>query len=293
VSTALKILLPLFSVLLVAVLFVMFVGVLVPELLTYPISPGAAFSWDNFDPLSGEPGLLGLSPLIWTALVVVPTAMGLPLLIYLFEKKRVPGIARAVLAVTRMVVLLLLYLLMAGPSLVDSETYVEGSKVAILIDDSLSMGAESREFPIFNVLDGRESKDVADTRAELERLGIKVDRPPSAGFVTLTEDELLVRNFVRRVVRERSARLVERLRELHKQDFRIGAWQQLRADVVRISQEADLLQSALAAETSKKKSEEDTEFDGEIRRLQTALDSKLLELSDKEAEFGKLLGGDA
>lgn len=291
-SNGLKIIMAVFGVLIVGIVVALIYGSIYPERIVQVIAPGSILSWENFKPLDGEPGLLGLSPLIWTALVVLPIAIGLPLLIYVYEKKRVPAVTRAFLAATRMVVLLLLYVLLAGPSLVDKETYTEGSKIAILVDDSLSMGAESREFPVFNVLDDRESEDVKETRQALESLGIQIRRPPARGFVTLTDDEVAVRGFVRKVVRERSERLMKRLRELHKDDFNIGEWQQLRADSAQISLDADLLQSSLSAEVAKKKTDEDTSFDGEIRRLQTALDAKLGELARKEKRFAELLGGD-
>jgi hypothetical protein len=291
-STALKILTPLFGLLVAAVLLVLLAGTLAPQRFADVIFPGSTFVWENFEPLSRDPAWLGLSPLIWTSLVVLPVCIGLPLAIYVYEKKRVHGVTRGLLAATRMTVLLLLYVLLAGPSLVDTETYVEGSKVAILIDDSLSMGGESREFPIFNVLDDRESADVKQTREALTNLGIRIDRPPTQGFVTLTEDELAVRAFVRKVVRERAARQIARLRELHGSEFKIQEWQQLRADVEMLSQQADLLQSALSAEVAKKKTPEDDSFDSSIRTIQADLDEKLAELGRKEASFATLLGGD-
>jgi len=281
-----------FGVLILGIVVTVVYGAIFPERILQVIAPGSIFSWENFEPFSRDPGLLGLSPLIWTFLVVLPVAVGLPLLIYIYEKKRVPAVTRAFLAIMRMVVLLLLYLLLAGPSLVDTQTYTEGSKIAILIDDSLSMGAESREFPVFNVLDDRESADVKLTRDSLEKLGIRVGSPPSRGFVTLTDDELAVRGYVRKVVRERAERLMNRLRGMHGKDFDIGEWQQLRADSTRLSQEADLLQSSLSAEVAKKKNDEDTTYDGEIRRLQTALDDKLGELARKDERFAELLGGE-
>jgi hypothetical protein len=66
--------------------------------------------------------------------------------VYWFEKKQVPLGVRFALIRIRALTLLVLYLIIAGPALVDSEFFKEGSKVAVLIDDSLSMGAESREF---------------------------------------------------------------------------------------------------------------------------------------------------
>ncbi|MCB9894690.1 MAG: hypothetical protein H6839_09585 [Planctomycetes bacterium] len=288
-STGLKIVMSVFGVLLALVVITVVYGAIFPERILHVLAPDSIFSWDNFEPFSREPGLFGLSPLIWTALVVVPVAVGLPILIYIYEKKKVPGVTRGFLAVIRMVVLLLLYLLLAGPSLVDTETYVEGSKVAILIDDSLSMGAESREFPVFNVLDDRESNDVKTTRDELERLGIRIDKPPTQGFVTLTPDELAVRSFVRKVVRERASRLVARLKQMHGKEFQIRDWQTARADVARLGAEADLLQSALSAEMSKPDDQID---EGEKRRLETALNDKLKEIERREQRFAELLGGD-
>lgn len=285
-STGLKTVMALFGLLLLAVLVVAVYGAVFPGRILQVIAPDSVFSWENFNPFSREPGWLGLSPLIWTALFVVPLAVILPAVIYFYEKKRVPGVTRIFLAAVRAAVLLVLYLLMAGPSLVDTETYVEGSKMAVLIDDSLSMGAESREFPVFNVLDDRESDDVARTRGELEELGIYLKQPPSRGFVTLTDDELAVRNFVRQVVRERAARLEGRLSELHGKDFDIREWQQLREDVQVISGEADLIQSALSAQTSL-----DEPDQGEVRRLQSQLDEKLAQLQDREQRFAELLGG--
>ncbi|MBZ0135869.1 MAG: VWA domain-containing protein [Planctomycetes bacterium] len=287
-STGLKVVISVFSVLLLAVLVVVVYGSIYPERLTSLIAPDAIFNWENFEPYAREGGMWGLSPLIWTALVVIPGCVGIPLVIYLYEKKKVPGVARGFLAAVRMAVLFLLYLLIAGPSLVDSETYVEGSKVAILIDDSLSMGGESREFPIFNVLDDRESADVKATRDHLTALGIDLDRPPTQGFVTLTEDELMIRGFVRKVVRERSARLIGRLRELHGRSFDIKEWQQARADVNRLSAEADLIQSELSAEMAKPDDQRD---EGERRRLETSLTDKLNQIQRREERFAELLGG--
>ena len=105
------------------------------------IAQGAAFSWENFDPLSREPGALGITPLIWTALAAVPLAVFLPVAVYWFEKKQVPLGVRFALIRIRALTLLVLYLIIAGPALVDSEFFKEGSKVAVLIDDSLSMGS--------------------------------------------------------------------------------------------------------------------------------------------------------
>ena len=287
-STGLKVVMSVFGVLLLAVLVVVVYGSVYPERLTSLVAPDANFNWENFEPYAREGGLWGLSPLIWTALFVIPGCVGIPLVIYLYEKKKVPGATRAFLAGVRMVVLFLLYLLIAGPSLVDSETYVEGSKVAILIDDSLSMGAESREFPIFNVLDDRESADVKTTRDHLQNLGINVERPPTQGFVTLTDDELMVRGFVRKVVRERATRLISRLRELHGREFDIKDWQQARADVLRLGAEADLIQSELSAEMARPDDQRD---EGERRRLETSLNDKLSQIQRREERFAELLGG--
>lgn len=289
-STALKVVMAVFSVLLVSVAFLLIVGSVRPEMLAERIAPDANFSWENFEPYAREGGMWGLSPLIWTALFVIPSCVGIPVVVYLYEKKKVPGLTRAFLAGMRMVILFGLYILIAGPSLVDSETYVEGSKVAILIDDSLSMGGESREFPVFNVLDDRESADVKATRDNLSNLGITVDRPPTQGFVTLTDDELLVRGFVRKVVRERATRLMTRLRELHGSNFDIKEWQQARTDVNRLSAEADLIQSELSAEMAKPDDQLD---EGEVRRLDTALNDKLGQIQKREQRFAELLGGKA
>ncbi len=288
-STGLKAVMSMFGLLLVAVVVTVVYGAIFPERILQAIAPDSIFNWENFKPLSRDPGLFGISPLIWTALFVVPISVGLPLLIYIYEKKRVPAVVRGFMAAMRMVILLLLYILLAGPSLVDTEKYVEGSKVAILIDDSLSMGGESREFPIFNVLDDRESSDVKVTRDDLERLGIRIDKPPAQGFVTLSDDELAVRGFVRKVVRQRAARLIARLKELHGKEFQIRDWQQARADVERLSAEADLLQSALSGELAKP---EDQIDEGEKRRLETALNEKLGEIQRRETRFAELLGGD-
>ncbi|MCB9934911.1 MAG: VWA domain-containing protein [Planctomycetes bacterium] len=288
-STGLKIVMSVFGVLLAVVVVSVVYGAIFPERILQVVAPDSIFNWENFKPLSREPGLLGISPLIWTALFVVPIAVGLPILIYIYEKKRVPAVTRGFMAAMRMVILLLLYLLLAGPSLVDTEKYVEGSKVAILIDDSLSMGGESREFPIFNVLDDRESNDVKATRDQLERLGMRIEKPPAQGFVTLTEDELAVRSFVRKVVRQRAGRLMERLKGLHGGEFMVRDWQQARSDVERLSAEADLLQSALSGELAKPEGQAD---EGEVRRLETALNEKLSEIQRREARFAELLGGE-
>lgn len=287
-AAGLKIAMVLFGLLLVAAVIVAGYGVLNPQGLVDQFAPGSAFNWDNFDPLSRDRGLWGLSPLIWTALFVLPLAIGVPIAIYVFERKKVPAITRAFLAISRGVVILLLYLLLAGPSVVDSEQFVEGSKVAVLLDDSLSMGAESRAFPIFSVLEDREADDVRNLRNAVTAMGVIVDRPPHAGFVTLTDDELAVRNFVRQVVRQRAERLMKRLRETHGRDFDIGQWQRLRAEVERMLGEADLLQSALSAETSKDEPNADEE-----RRLRGALSAKQSEIETRENRFSELLGGDA
>lgn len=287
-SNAQKFMVSFFSVLVVAALMVGVYLLIYPGRIAAVLAPGSAFQWENFYPLSREPGLWGISPLIWTALLVLPAAVGIPALIYFFEKKKVPGATRVFLAISRACVLLLLYLLLAGPSLVDSDRYVEGSKVAVLIDDSLSMGEDAREFPIFNVFDDRESDEVRALRDHLRGLGVEVSNPPSQGYVTLTPDELAVRNFVRRMVRERSTRLISRLSELHGARFDIGAWQRLRRELDSISAQADLKQSELSAETSK-----ETPDDARVRRLQGDLDDLLKQLATREQEFARMLGGDA
>jgi hypothetical protein len=250
------------------------------------LAPGSVFSWENFNPFSREPGLLGISPLIWTALFVLPVSIILPALIYFYEKKKVPGVTRVFLASMRAGVLLVLYLLIAGPSLVDTETFVEGSKIAVLIDDSLSMGEEAREFPVFNVMDDREAQDVRQTREHLNALGIHVPTPPSQGFVALSDDEYELRRFVRRAVRERATRLSARLTELHGGSFDIASWQRLRGDLDVIAAEADLKQSELSAETNR-----DEPDQGRLRRLQSELDGLLQQLMTREQEFAQMLGG--
>lgn len=285
-STAQKTIVAFFSMILLAVLAVVGYAMIFPERLTNVLAPGSVFSWENFNPFSRDPGLFGISPLIWTALFVLPAAVLIPALIYFFEKKKVPGVVRVVLAATRAGVLLVLYLLIAGPSLVDTETYVEGSKVAVLIDDSISMGGESREFPIFNVFDDREAADVRATRERLTTLGIFVAQPPSQGFLTLDDSEFELRNFVRRLVRERAARLSQRLSDEHGGQFDIASWQRLRAEIDGISAEADLKQSELSAETSKDEPEE-----ARARRLQSELDELMRQLLVKEEDFAALLGG--
>lgn len=286
-----------FSVLLLAVLVVAVYGVIFPGRITEVLAPGSVFSWENFDPFSRQSegsatwkgiSLFDISPLIWTALLVIPVCVLLPAVIYFYEKKKVSRLTRVFLASLRAGILFLLYLLIAGPSLVATETYVEGSKVAVLIDDSLSMGDESREFPIFNVFDDRESADVRELRDHLRGLGVDVPPPPNQGFVTLSDDEVAVRGFVRRVVRERAARLVKRLSELHGGRFDIGGWQRLRRELDGIAAEADLRQSELSAETSK-----ETPNESQVRRLQSELDELLRQLMLREQEFAKLLGGNA
>lgn len=163
------------------------------------VAPRALLTWANFDPMSREPAWAGLSPMIWTALVALPLAVILPVLVYIYEKKKVTPITRGLLAASRGIALLLLWIMLAGPSLSDAEVYIEGSKLAVLVDDSQSMGGESREFPIFNVLDDRESDDVVALRQAIEALGIVIDRPPTEGVVTVTSADLAVGKFVRQV----------------------------------------------------------------------------------------------
>ncbi|MDC1142752.1 VWA domain-containing protein [Planctomycetota bacterium] len=251
------------------------------------IAPGSTFSWDNFDPFSRSTGSTGISPLIWTALVAVPVALLLPLMIYLYEKKNVSRPMRVMLAVSRTASLLLLYLLIAGPSLVDSEKFVESSKVAVLIDDSLSMGAESREFPIFNVLDDRESAGIKKLRKQLDGLGISVEAPPARGFVSLSEDELLVRDFVRQTVLERAGRLIKRLNTEHGKSFDLKEWQRQRKQVDLLSQQADLKQSELSAETSR----EEPDL-AHVRRLEAELKQLLNQVRVAQDSFAEMLGGD-
>lgn len=253
------------------------------------IAQGAAFTWDNFDPFSREPAALGITPLIWTALAAVPLAVFLPVVVYWFEKKQVPTGVRFALMRIRALILLVLYLLIAGPSLVDSEFFKEGSKVAVLIDDSLSMGAESREFSIFNVLDDRESGDVRKLREKLEAQGLRVDNPTSKGFVTLTADELAVRNFVRQVVAARTERLLKRLGEIHGARFEIGEWQRKQTEVDRLQREADFKQSELSAELAKEEALQDA---GTRRRLESELRGVLDRLQAAERSFADLLKGD-
>jgi len=257
-----------------------------PELLVALVSPRSILTWANFEPLSREPAWLGLSPLIWTALVAMPVAIVLPILVYVYERKKVNPLTRALLATSRGVALLLLWVLLAGPSLSDSEVYMEGSKLAVLIDDSQSMGSESREFPVFNVLDDRESDDVRALRQAIEALGIMVDKPPTQGFVTLTQDELDVRSFVRKVVRDRAARLSKRLAELHGKPFDIGAWQKKKAQLDLLARSADLMQSELSAEQAREIVDE-----GRVRRLQSDLDTLLFQLQNAEKDFAGLLEG--
>src|SRR5690606_16280429 len=123
----------------------------------------------------------------------------------------------------------------------------------------------------------------------LERFGIRIDKPPAQGFVTLSDDELAVRGFVRKVVRQRAGRLIARLKEMHGKEFQIRDWQQARADVERRSAGADLLQSALSGELAKPEGQID---EGEKRRLETALNEKLGEIQRRETRFAELLGGD-
>ncbi len=276
-----------FGAVLLATLVGLVYAMVAPADLVRLISPRSVLTWSNFDPMSSEPGWLGLSPKIWTALVAIPLAVVMPLLVYLYEKKKVTPATRGLLAATRGVALLLLWLLIAGPARSDSEVYTEGSKLAVLIDDSQSMGAESREFPVFNVLDDRESEDVRQTRAAIEALGIVIDRPPAQGFVTLTEDEIQVRAFVRKVVRERAARLNKRLSEVHGKPFDIGAWQRKKAQVDLLSRTADLKQSELSAEQAREQPDE-----GRVRRLQSEFDSLILQLQNAEKDFSALLEGD-
>ncbi|MBX3473433.1 MAG: VWA domain-containing protein [Planctomycetes bacterium] len=275
-----------FGVVLLAALVFVLLALYSPDTLKNLVAPRSTLSWANFNPMSREPGMWGLSPLIWTALVAMPLAVLAPVLVYIYEKKKVSPATRGLLAVSRGVALLFLWLLLAGPSLSDAEVYIEGSKLAVLIDDSQSMGAESREFPVFNVLDDREAEDVRALRQAVEAMGIQVDRPPVQGFVTLTPDELAVRNFVRKVVRERSARLSRRLSELHGRAFDIGAWQKKKAQVDLLSRTADLKQSELSAEQAREQPD-----DGRVRRLQSELDALLLQLQNAEKDFATLLEG--
>lgn len=277
-----------FGVLLLAALVGVLLALYAPETLKQFVAPRATLTWSNFNPMSREPGFAGLSPLIWTALLAMPVAVLAPVLVYIYEKKKVSPVTRGLLAVSRGVALLLLWVLLAGPSLSDAEVYIEGSKLAVLIDDSQSMGAESREFPVFNVLDDRESEDVRALRQAIEAMGITIDRPPAQGFVTLSDDELQVRNFVRKVVRERAVRLSRRLGELHGKPFDIGAWQKRKAQVDAVSRSADLKQSELAAEQAREQPDE-----GRVRRLQSELDSLVLQLQNLEKDFAALLEGDA
>jgi hypothetical protein len=250
------------------------------------VAPGSTFSWENFSPFSRSPGALGLSPLIWTALIAIPVALFAPMLIYFYEKKNVSKPMRVVLAVSRTASLLILYLLIAGPSLIDSEKFVESSKVAVLLDDSLSMGAESREFPIFNVLDDRESDGIKRLRKQLGNLGIQVAAPPARGFVSLSDDELEVRNFVRKTVFERANRLLKRLNKEHGKSFDIKEWQRQRQQVDLLAQEADLKQSELSAETAREAP--DT---AHVRRLESELKELLNRVRRAQDSFAEMLGG--
>lgn len=277
----------LFAVVAAAALGGALLALYAPGVLLDWLAPRATLNWQNFDPMSREPGLLGLSPLIWTALVAMPIAVVGPVLVYLYEKKKVAPATRGILAAARCAALLLLWVLIGGPSLTDSEVYVESSKLAVLLDDSQSMGGEAREFPIFSVLDDRESDDVRALRTAVEGLGIMVDRPPTQGFVALTDDELAVRNFVRRVVKERAARLSRRLSELHGRPFDIGQWQRKRAQIDLLAQQADLKQSELSGEMAR-----ETRDDGRIRRLQSELDTLLVQLEEAGKSFAVLLEGD-
>lgn len=276
-----------FAIVLLAALGLALGALYWPEELVRQIAPRSSLSWANFDPMSREPAALGLSPLIWTALFAMPVAVLLPVLVYIYERKKVTPLTRGLLAASRGIALLLLWVLLAGPSLSDSEVFVEGSKLAVLVDDSQSMGGESREFPVFNVLDDRESEDVRALRQAVEGLGILVDRPPTQGFVTLTEDELAVRKFVRQVVRDRAARLSRKLAEVHGEPFDIGAWQKKKSQLDLLSRTADLKQSELSAEQAREQPDE-----GRVRRLQSELDGLMLQLENAEKDFGGLLEGD-
>jgi hypothetical protein len=284
VSGALRLFSGVFGLLALAALVIAVYGVAFPERLLALLSPGSVFQWENFDPMSGEPGWLGLSPLIWTALVVAPGAVLLPLIIYFREKKKVPGFMRGVMATLRCAVLCLLYVLIAGPALVDSERFVEGSKIAVLIDDSLSMGSDAREFPIFNIFDDRESQDVRALREHITGLGVDVAQPPAQGFVTLSDEELEMRGFVRQVVRERAARLATRLREVHGGDFDVRAWQRIRAEIGEISARADVMQSEIAAEMAK-----DEPDSGRLRIMRGELDTLMTQLRNNERRFEEML----
>ncbi len=288
-SKGLKILLSLADLaLLLVIVAVLFAAFGLGDVIS-KIAQGAAFSWENFDPLSREPGALGITPLIWTALAAVPLAVFLPVAVYWFEKKQVPLGVRFALVRIRALMLLVLYLIIAGPALVDSEFFKEGSKVAVLIDDSLSMGAESREFSVFNVLDDRESAEVRRLSQKLESLGLTVGTPGSKGFVTLTEDELAVRNFVRQAVAARAERLLKRLTSMHGSRFDIGQWQRKQFDLDALQREADLKQSELSAELAK---DEPLQDPGTRRRLESELKGVLDRLQNSERGFADLLGGD-
>ena len=287
-SKSLKILLSIADLfLLVVIVGVLFAAFGLGEVVG-KLASGASFTWDNFNPLSREPGALGITPLVWTALAAVPLAVFLPIAVYWFEKKQVPVGVRFALIRIRALALLVLYLIIAGPALVDSEFFKEGSKVAVVVDDSLSMGGESREFSIFNVLDDRESDEVKRLRAKLENLGLRVDNPASKGFVTLTADELAVRSFVRKAVGERAERLLKRLSEIHGRRFDIAAWQLKRTDVERLQREADLKQSELSAELAK---EEKLQDPGTRRRLESELRAVLDQLQGAERGFAEMLEG--
>lgn len=282
-----KFLIAFFGTVTVLALSVVFAGFFFPAEVVNAIRPGSTFSWENFDPLSRGDGWLGMSPLIWTSLLVLPTAVLLPLGVYFFEKKSVGKPLRLMLTFTRTSALLLLYLLIAGPAVQDAETWNESSQVAVLVDDSLSMGGEVREFPIFNVMDDRESDSVQQLLAKLNEQGIRVETPPRKGFVTLTDDELTVRNFVRDLVLERVTRLKDRLAEMHGGAFDIAEWQIKRAEVQRLSHEADLKQSEIASERGKEKPDKNA-----LRLLQSDLDALLNRIRVVDDEFSTMLGGD-
>lgn len=255
-----------------------------PDGLVQYFVPGAEFLWENFNPLSSEPGLWGLSPQIWTALVILPLCVGLPAVVYYFEKKKVSKFTRTILWQARAVVLGLIYLLAAGPSLATSETETKGSKIAVLIDDSMSMGTESREFPIFSALDDKETEEVRKLRADLQLLGITVGRAQPQGFVTLSDEERALRGFVRDVVRERAARLLRRLKEVHGADFQLAPLQQLQRDFDDLSVKADLKQSELTAEQTKEKPDE-----GRLRLLTGELTNLKSRITTAQRQYDELL----
>lgn len=248
-----------------------------PAWLLDQLAPGAQFSWENFNPLSSEPGLFGLSPLIWSALVVAPLCVGLPALVYYTEKKKVPRVTRTLLWQARAAVLALIYLLAAGPALSTSEVETKGSKIAVLIDDSMSMGADSREFTIFSALDDADGAEVRKLRTELEALGIQVGKPQPQGFVTVSPEERLVRGFVRDVVRQRATRLLKKLQEVHGGPFQLAPLQTLQTDVELLSAQADLKQSELTHEQIKEKPDEGRLrlLSGELANLKGRITSAL------------------